>query len=630
MSFRARLTLFFVLIVIVPMVAVALVLFRLISDSETGKADAGVAARQRAAITLYAQARDEAARAMRRVGSDRVLATALRTSDAAAAARRAGQLLDGGVIERIVVMRSGRRVVDVGSQTAVAPSMTTLLDAGRRPFGRLEVSVTGAGEYVAQARRLTGAQIVVRAGSRTLGSTLGGAGAVSAPVPGRATDASVGGRRYRAASFDVTGFEGRRLRIAVLADNGRRASAITDKRLLAAAILFGFLVLALTFAITVSKSLQTQVGTLLAAARRLAGGDFSTDVPTRGGDEFAELGAEFNEMAHQLEARLEELRRERARVAASLQRIGQTFASNLDSDALMKIVLGTAVDGLDGEAGRASARAKSGRLEEWARSGPLEAMQGAVLAAETEALRLGRGHDVSVGDAHAIAQPLRGVEDGGRVLGVLTVARPRRPFGDAERELLAYLAGTAAVSIENVGLHETVQRQAVIDELTGLFNHRRFQEALASEVERAKRFDQSLGLVMIDIDDFKAVNDTFGHQQGDRVLREVARVVRDSSREIDSPARYGGEELAVILPGAEVDGAFRLAERVRAAIEALVLELPDGTGSVHVTASFGVAALPEIASDAPALIAAADAALYVAKRSGRNRTIRAGVAGSII
>ena len=105
------------------------------------------------------------------------------------------------------------------------------------------------------------------------------------------------------------------------------------------------------------------------------------------------------------------------------------------------------------------------------------------------------------------------------------------------------------MSIENVGLHETVERQAVTDELTGLFNRRRFQEAMATEVERARRFGQPLGLVLLDIDDFKRVNDTYGHQQGDLVLREVARVLRESSREIDEPARYGGEELAVVLPG---------------------------------------------------------------------------------
>ena len=104
----------------------------------------------------------------------------------------------------------------------------------------------------------------------------------------------------------------------------------------------------------------------------------------------------------------------------------------------------------------------------------------------------------------------------------------------------------AAISIENVDLHEAIQRQAVTDELTGCSATARFQEVMSVEVERTRRFGQELGLIMLDIDNFKRVNDTYGHLQGDMVLREVARVLRESSREIDEPARYGGEEMAAL------------------------------------------------------------------------------------
>ena len=145
------------------------------------------------------------------------------------------------------------------------------------------------------------------------------------------------------------------------------------------------------------------------------------------------------------------------------------------------------------------------------------------------------------------------------------------------------------------------------------------------EVERAKRFGNEMGLIMLDIDNFKRVNDTYGHMQGDLVLREVARVLRESSREIDEPARYGGEEMAVALPGTDLDGAFNFAERVRHAIESLELPLIEGGGTLRVTASFGAAACQGDDGDADkdVLVAAADAALYRAKRSGKNRTVRA-------
>ena len=168
-----------------------------------------------------------------------------------------------------------------------------------------------------------------------------------------------------------------------------------------------------------------------------------------------------------------------------------------------------------------------------------------------------------------------------------------------------------------------MQRQALTDELTGLSNHRRFIETLAAEAERARRFGQSVGLVMLDLDDFKAVNDTYGHQQGDQVLRSVADLMRSYSREIDTPARYGGEELAVVLPQTDVDGAFQLAERLRTGIANLDIPMVSGGGRMRVTASLGAAALPANAQDPERLIAAADAALYEAKRGGKNKTVRA-------
>jgi diguanylate cyclase (GGDEF)-like protein len=126
---------------------------------------------------------------------------------------------------------------------------------------------------------------------------------------------------------------------------------------------------------------------------------------------------------------------------------------------------------------------------------------------------------------------------------------------------------------------------------------------------------------MLDIDDFKAINDTYGHQQGDIVLRNVARIVADNSREADYPARYGGEEMALILPHTDVEGTYAIAERIRTAIEALRVPRRDHRGALRITASLGVIA--SIDGEKDELIAEADAALYEAKRQGKNRTIKA-------
>jgi diguanylate cyclase (GGDEF)-like protein len=626
MSFRARLRLFFVLIVIVPMLSVAIVLFRLISDNETGKADAGLNANVKAARSLFLEATRRADGAVEGVGADRVMADALLRGDVARARERARELLGSRGIERIALSRGTRVVFDVGDRDAVAPGRRDLSGFSGRRLGLLEASTTRADEYVRLVRRVTGVDVVVVSGGRVLADSLReGQAPPPLPEPGHAEHVEAGGAGYRGASFPAAGFVGRPVEVGVLAPDAERTTNITDARLLAGGILLGFLVLALTFALAVSRSLQAQIGAFLQAARRLGTGDFATNVPTPGRDEFAELGEEFNKMSRQLAEHIQNLDRQRTRLEQSMRRIGESFASNLDRDALLEIVVRTAVDAVEAQGGRACVRpADTGPLEEHARAGNLTGVGGAVRAAEGEVLASGVGGEAHEDDAYALAHPLHGADGTGVVLGLVSVVRRGREFSTAERELFGYLAAQAAVSIENVGLHETVQRQAVTDELTGLFNHRRFQEAIESEAERARRFGQDMGLVMLDIDDFKKVNDNYGHQQGDRVLAEVARILRESSREIDAPARYGGEELAVVLPQTDIEGAYNLAERVRSGIAGLELPLPDGKGTVRVTASLGVASLPHGEGEPRDLLARADAALYEAKRSGKNKVVRAG------
>jgi diguanylate cyclase (GGDEF)-like protein len=623
MSFRNRLTLFFVLIVVVPMVAVAFVLFRLIADNESGKADARLAANFNSAIHLYEEDRTRAERAGASIGGDVALAQALRANDRVALEARARELLATQRVRRIVISRGDRPLADVGSSTAVFPGARDLIANGRS-LGKLQVSVQEPAGYTGLIARVTEAGAVVKkVGGQVLATTVRGVDPAS--IPSDRGSLTVAGKEYDAASFDAPGFLGERDRVAVLAPKAMESSAVRNGRVLAGGILAGFFVLAFTFAVLVSRSLQRQIDSFLQAARRLGSGDFTTEVPTQGHDEFAALGEEFNKMSRQLEEHMEELNQERGRLQDAMRRIGETFAANLDREGLLEIVVKTAVDGVGADAGRASVRPNaSSPLEQVALTGTVDGLEEAVRAAEAKVLETGEPCEATVDGVGALSHPMRRGDDvHARVSGVVSVARRGRQFTAAERELFHYLAEQAAVSIENVGLHETVERQAVTDELTGLFNRRRFQEAMATEVERSKRFGQPVGLVLLDLDDFKNVNDTYGHQQGDLVLREVARVLRETSREIDEPARYGGEELAVVLPGTDLEGAYNLAERVRAGIEELALPLLDGDGILRVTASFGVATLPGSADGTRDLVAAADEALYRAKRAGKNRTVRA-------
>jgi len=188
------------------------------------------------------------------------------------------------------------------------------------------------------------------------------------------------------------------------------------------------------------------------------------------------------------------------------------------------------------------------------------------------------------------------------------------PKADFEKAVL--LSMQFALEIKKVLLYETVERLSVTDSLTGLYVRRYFFERFGEEVERSRSYALSFAFLMIDIDDFKRCNDTYGHLVGDVVLKNVARIMKEHVREIDLVARYGGEEFALVLPETTLEGARHAAERIRKTIAEHIFKAYDE--KVQVTISAGIAMYPGDADDVAELVERADKALYKAKRSGKN------------
>lgn len=185
------------------------------------------------------------------------------------------------------------------------------------------------------------------------------------------------------------------------------------------------------------------------------------------------------------------------------------------------------------------------------------------------------------------------------------------------------LANQAGLAIENSQLYEMVKNKSHTDALTSLWNHGFFQNKLSEDIQLAREQNVPLSLIIVDIDNFKALNDTYGHQNGDIVLKEIARILKESCREADSPCRYGGEEFSIILPQINKEQAFGIAERIRQRVEQLTFTDFSLYNAVKVTTSIGIASFPTDADNKKDLIAQADRAMYKAKFGGKNQTFMA-------
>jgi diguanylate cyclase (GGDEF)-like protein len=579
-SFKFKLVAYFLVLSLLPLAAAFYGFSSVTKRSEERRVDARIQAGLRAALTAYGDELDEAQRQATELGRDRRVQDALRNGDRAALARIARQSGIDARFERRAELRLG----------PLSAARTVSVYAGGRLLGDVTVLVHLSNRLLSHIRTRTGLDevdrvVAVRNRQIVLGDRGLGRQMLAAPT-GRAAVVKLSGTNYRAlAATPLTEPPG--VSFVVLSPQGaaESAAAATQRRLLFA--LLASLVLIALVAYILSRSVVGRLRDLADAATAIAGGHLAQRVPVQGRDEFAALGRSFNDMAHELESRVDELEAARQRLREAMARFGETLEATHDPDQLRQVIVESAVEA-------------TGAL-------------GGVLESEGERVTAGDPE----GGSDRLDIPLA---SGGQSFGRLILAGSA--FDADSKETAASLAGQAVIALENARLHTMVERQALVDGLTGLANRRRSEEMLHLEQSRAERLGAPLAFVLADVDRFKKINDKHGHPVGDRVLREIANLLAETVREIDVAGRWGGEEFAVILPGTDLAGGAQLAERMRVALEESEVKADDGS-LIPVTASFGVASFPENRTEAD-LVAAADAALYQAKRSGRNRVVAGG------
>ncbi len=618
MRFRHKLSIVLIGLALVPLVSAGFLVLRLLQHDKVANVDNGLATAVTAGGSAYGTQRAEADTVAATIAADpSVQGIFAGTRKTLGRDKLQGLLPDSAAGAEVAVVREGKVVAGGLPDSPYLPGTVSVTKCkGCKVIVAVPLDAALLSNLKAAGQTGDTLQSIgIAVDGRLVASTDQGTGVIQGIGFGTAANATVAGVPMRALAMQVPCSRKDACSLIALYPRSALDDAIDSQRLkiLVPLILLALIIGVLAFAAAdwMSRALNDLAERAMVLAR---GGSR--------GDELDQLGAAIDQISSELSSRVGELEAERGRFKETLQRYGETLAATHDLNALVGAVLDTAVQATrarggrlllyDPERGEAIEQARIGTARGSRTDLPMVVAAG--IGLEGEALSAHEPRVVQAPRAMLAVPILREHQ----LLGLVTTVDPEDGgFGDEDIESLSALAVQAGVAIENARLHRVVERQAVTDALTGLANRRQFYEVLGREYERSQRFGTPLSLILLDIDDFKHINDTRGHLAGDAVLHGVAATLAELIREIDMAARYGGEEFAILLPQTAQEGAAQLAERLRREIATRPIRFgPDEIEGI--TASFGVAAGPEDSMTQIDLIASADAALYQAKRDGKN------------
>jgi len=529
-SFKVKLVGYFLLLALLPLAALFWGFTGVASRSETRLVDARLQAGLRATIGAYKETLDGASRQARALAVNQTFQASLFHRDRTAILRALKESPELSV-QAPRGFRVGR-VPEFAAQRSVS-----VKDRNGRLVGRVIASIpldaSLASTLAARAGLEPEDQVLVLSDGIVVAGTPELLGA-PATWTGRSQTVKLGDKRFRGvASTPIS--EKRHVTLAVVTPQSTIDAA---NRAFERRYLYGLLVSIALLGIVAmmqGRAILRAIGRLVGAANAIARGSLGERVEVKGRDELAILGRAFNDMADQLQARLDELEAERGRLRDAFSRLGEALEATHDPEQLLRVIVETAVEATGATGG----------------------------------VLVGRGGEVvKVGDPREGDESLEvPLSAGSSLQSFGTLVLYGDDFNQEQRMTAASLAAQAVVALDNARLHGIVERQALLDGLTGLANRRLCEDALGSELARAERLGGPVCVVLADLDWFKGVNDRFGHPAGDAVLREFARVLRETVREIDTAGRWGGEEFFVLLPGTTAEGGARLAERLRQTLE---------------------------------------------------------------
>lgn len=656
MSLQQRLTLFFVLIVILPLAAAGFVVQRVIGEEIGERAVISLRPVLDATVQLYNTRSEVMVRRVRGTlaepGFPELLQGRNRTALRRYLTTQLGRTTD---IDFLIVTDSKSEVLASAMKPAhfldgvERPTTTRVLAApgganagfARTPTFRIRMAAGLVGKMVGGfwldedlllASSNSGADLSVVAGGRIIASTAPLRGPVRIPVSFESDFEADIGEPSKAAATELEAGVGivSSTPSAPIASSSRRV--LTSLLILLALSLLGTTALAYLLARLISQPLEE----LAEGAAAIAEGRFDHRIPVRSKDEVGQLALAFNDMTGRLADTVNQLSHSHDQMQRAVRRVGETLRSTHDMKQMLQSVVNTAADAVEADVAILwsftptrdelyPSISRGTEIKTLPRLKIGEGMVGFVAERATALVvppptpRQGMPRFARREPSFpvALATPLYSQD---RIVAVLSAYRhdPRKHFTDEDIEMVTFLTEQCGVAIENVHLHEEAQRLSLTDGLTGTWNRRFFQMQFRQVLATATRFGRNFSVLMLDLDNFKQINDTYGHQRGDAILVEFSQRVTSALREVDTFARYGGEEFICLLSETDTDGAITTAEKIREGIKNEPFGDPADT-PLSLTVSTGIASYPEHGDTFRELVEAADRAMYRAKQLGRDR-----------